>query len=177
MSELTAGLAEILESPKTSGVLKAIVIRPETDARRSLDACELSPAGGVHGDNWALGCWKTLPDGRPHPEVQVTIMNARAIALIAAAPERWELAGDNLYVDMDLSDENLPTGQRLQIGTAVLEITDQAHNGCKKFAARFGTDAVKFVNSPEGKKHNLRGVYAKIVEAGVVTVGDEVSKV
>jgi len=176
MDELTAGLSQILESPKSTGQLKAIVVRPETDARRSLESCELSPEGGVHGDNWALGCWKSLPDGRPHPDLQVTIMNARAIELIAGSPDRWELAGDNLYVDMNLSDENLPPGQRLQIGTVVLEITTQAHNGCKKFANRFGTDAVKFVNSPEGKKFHLRGIYAKIIEAGVVTVGDEIKK-
>lgn len=177
LSELNAGLPEILDSPQDPGVLQAIVIRPRTDARESLETCQLSPKLGVHGDNWADGCWKSLPDGRPDPDVQVAIMNARAIELIAVERQRWELAGDNLFVDMDLSEENLPTGQRLQVGTAILEITSQAHNGCKKFVARFGSDAVKFVNSPQGKKLHLRGIYAKIVQAGVVSVGDGVVKV
>lgn len=177
MDELNAGLTEILNSPQDSGVVRAIVIRPRTDERHSLDTCQLSPELGVHGDNWADGCWKSLPDGSPDPDVQVTIMNARAIDLIAVERERWELAGDNLYVDMDLSEENLPVGQRLQLGTAILEITSQPHNGCKKFVARFGSDAVKFVNSPEGKRLNLRGIYAKIVQPGVVSVGDTVEKV
>lgn len=177
ITELNAGLPEILDSPQDPGVFQAIVIRPRIEARESLDTCQLSPELGVHGDNWADGCWKTLPDGSPHPDVQVTIMNARAIALIAVERQRWELAGDNLIVDMDLREENLPTGQRLQVGTVILEITSQPHNGCKKFVARFGPDAVKFVNSPEGKKLHLRGIYAKIVQAGVVSVGDGVEKV
>jgi hypothetical protein len=113
--ELAAGLDEILRSPGDRGVLEAVVIRPETNARESLQRCELSPERGVHGDNWAQGCWMTLPDGRPHPDVQVTLMNARTIALIAQDEARWALAGDNLYVDLDLSSANLPPGTRLAI--------------------------------------------------------------
>jgi MOSC domain-containing protein YiiM len=175
--QLNLGLDFILQSPSDQGELKMIVIRPSTDLRQSLQQCELSPERGVHGDNWADGCWLSLPDGRPHPDVQVAIMNSRAIELIAQEPERWELAGDNLLIDLDLSDENLPTGQRLAVGTVVLEITAQAHNGCKKFAERFGKDAVRFVNSKEGKRRHLRGIYAKVVQAGVVHVGDQVTKV
>ena len=176
--ELEAGLPEILESPADQGRLEAIVIRPRKRERISLTEGELSPAGGVHGDNWAVGCWKTLPDGSPHPDVQIAIMNSRCIAHIAREKERWELAGDQLYVDLDLSDENLPTGQRIRIGEdgAVLEITAEAHNGCRAFRDRFGIEALKFVNSPEGKKHHLRGIYAKVVEAGTVRVGDAVRK-
>jgi hypothetical protein len=176
LKELTDGLAEILESPKDHGVLKAIVIRPETDTRASLQECELSPDGGVHGDNWAKGCWMSLPDGRPHPDVQVTIMNARAIALIAQDEARWPLAGDQLFIDLDLSDDNLPPGTRLAIGSALLEITSVPHKGCKKFAERFGVDATRFVNSRDGVRLHLRGIYAKIVERGVVAVGDTVAK-
>ena len=133
--ELAAGLDEILRSPRERGALRAVVIRPQTDARELLQRCELSPERGVHGDNWALGCWMTLPDGRPHPDVQVTLMNARTIALIAQDEARWPLAGDNLYVDLDLSAANLPPGTRLAIGSALLEITAVPHNGCAKFAA------------------------------------------
>lgn len=174
--ELAAGLDEILNSPGDRGVLKAVVIRPETNARLSLQRCELSPARGVHGDNWAEGCWMTLPDGRPHPDVQVAIMNARTIALIAQEEARWALAGDNLYVDLDLSAANLPPGTRLAIGSALLEITAVPHNGCAKFAARFGVEATRFVNSREGKRLHLRGIYARIVQPGAIAVGDLVTK-
>jgi MOSC domain-containing protein YiiM len=176
LDEIKEGLSEILQSPKDRGILRAIVIRPETDARVSLERCELSPEGGVHGDNWAKGCWMSLPDGRPHPDVQVTIMNARTLALIAQAQERWPLAGDNLVVDLDLSGDNLPAGTRLSAGSALLEITPVPHNGCKKFAERFGIDATRFVNSRDGKQVHLRGIYARIVEPGVITVGDTIEK-
>lgn len=176
LRELNHGLPEILKSPNDVGVLRAIVVRPKTDERTSLEVCEVSPELGVHGDGWARGCWLSLPDGSPHPDVQVSIMNARAIALIAQHPGRWQLAGDNLYFDMQLSDENLPCRQRIEIGKVVLEITAKAHNGCKKFAERFGADAVKFVNSVEGKKLHLRGIYAKVIQPGVIHVGDKVKK-
>ena len=130
----------------------------------------------MHGDNWARGCWMSLPDGRPHPDVQVTLMNARALALIAQEEARWPLAGDNLIVDLDLSADNLPPGTRLAIGSTMLEITEVPHKGCKKFAARFGVDATRFVNSREGLRLHLRGIYARIVERGVVAVGDPVQK-
>ena len=177
LDELQEGISEIKRSPADRGVLSCIVVRPEKNSRTSLKRCELSPQLGVHGDNWAMGCWKSLPDGSPHPDVQVAIMNARSIALIAQAAERWPLAGDNLFVDLELSSENLPTGQRLEIGTTVLEITAEAHNGCHKFAERFGADAVRFVNSEIGKQHHLRGIYAKIIQAGIVHVGDGVKKI
>ena len=176
LEELREGLDEIRHSPKDQGILKAIVIRPETDARVSLQQCELSPDGGVHGDNWAKGCWMSLPDGRPHPDVQVAIMNARTIALIAQEEARWPLAGDNLLVDLDLSADNLPPGTRLSVGSALLEITAVPHKGCEKFAARFGVDATRFVNSRDGLHLHLRGIYARIVEPGVVAVGDTVAK-
>jgi len=176
LEELNQGMAEILRSPQDRGVLRAIVIRPETDARSALPQCELSPEGGVHGDNWAKGCWLSLPDGRPHPDVQVTLMNARAIALIAQDEARWPLSGDNLIVDLDLSADNLPPGTRLSVGSALLEITAVPYKGCKKFAERYGVDATRFVNSRDGLRLHLRGIYARIVERGMVAVGDAVEK-
>lgn len=177
LRELENGLSDIRRSPKDGGDLQAIVIRPKTEQRVMLDECEVSAELGVHGDNWARGCWLSLPDGRPHPDVQVAIMNARTIGLIAQDPDRWKLAGDNLYIDLDLSDDNLPCGVRLGIGSAVVEITAEAHNGCRKFGERYGVDALKFVNSSYGKELHLRGIYAKVIQAGVVHVGDEVAKV
>lgn len=176
LNELNEGLSEIGHSPEDQGRLKAIVVRPEKNQRISPTECRLSPELGLEGDHWAKGCWLSLPDGSPDPVVQVTIMNARVIALIAQQESRWSLAGDNLYVDLDLGEENLPCGQLLTIGSAVLEVTDKPHRACSKFAERFGADAVEFVNSPQGMRLRLRGVNAKIVEAGSVKVGDEVRK-
>jgi len=175
--ELEAGLPHIEASPKDRGRLEAIVIRPSPNERESLSACEISAERGVHGDNWALGCWKTTEDGRPHPDVQVCIMNARVVQLVAQSKDRWALAGDNLFVDLDLTSDNLPPGQRLAIGETVIEITAEPHNGCKKFAERYGRDAVLFVNSAAGKQLHLRGIYAKVVKAGTISVGDPLTKI
>lgn len=176
IDELNNGLSAIRQSPLDEGRLNEIVIRPVKDERVSLTECDISPELGVHGDNWARGCWMSLPDGRPHPDVQICIMNSRAISLIAQEESRWRLAGDNLFVDLDLSRENLQPGQQLATGSAVIEITAVAHNGCSKFAQRFGADAVKFVNSESGKQLRLRGIYAKVVQAGVIHVGDVIRK-
>jgi MOSC domain-containing protein YiiM len=176
LDELNEGLPSIYQSPQDHGSLKAIVIRPEENQRISPATCHLSPEFGLEGDSWGKGSWLSLPDGSPHLDVQVTIMNARAIDLIAQQESRWSLAGDNLYVDLDLSDENLPCGQRLSIGSAIMEVVDRSHTGCSKFASRFGKDAMKFVNSGEGTRLHLRGIYAKIIQAGTVKVGDPVLK-
>jgi hypothetical protein len=175
-AELEAGLPGILAAPRDHGVLCAIVVRGGPGERRDLDSAEVSLAGGVDGDRWARGCWMTTEDGRPHPDVQVCIMNARCIALIAGARENWPPAGDNLFIDMALDPDNLPPGTRLAIGAAVLEITAVPHNGCAAFIARYGRDACVFVNSGAGKANRLRGIYARVARDGRVTVGDRVSK-
>ncbi len=175
--ELQAGLPHILASPQDDGVLEAIVIRPEKGQRQDLQSCELSLESGTHGDHWAKGCWKSTEDGRPHPDVQICIMNARCIALIAGERDRWPLAGDNLFVDLDLRPESLPPGQRLRIGGSVIEITDVPHTGCASFVERYGRAAVVFVNGPKGKSLRLRGIYARVVQDGRVTVGDRITKI
>lgn len=177
-SALEAGLPHIKQSPQDNGRVEGIVIRPKTDERVSLQECELSPKLGLHGDTWASRVTSlSFPDGSPNPKTQVALMNSRAIDLIAQSKERWPLAGDNLFVDLDIGEENLQPGQRLSVGSAILEITEIPHTGCDKFVKRFGADAVKFVNSKEGRKMRLRGVYAQIVQAGTIKVGDVVSKV
>jgi MOSC domain-containing protein YiiM len=173
--ELDAGLPHILAAPKDNGLLEAIVIRPRPGERLDVQAARVSSAHGVEGDHWANGCWRSLPDGSPDPDVQVCIMNARCIALIAQERANWAAAGDNLFVDMDLSPQNLPPGARLRLGTAAIEITAVPHNGCASFIERYGRDACVFVNGP-GRPHRLRGVYARVVRDGVVRVGDVMTK-
>jgi hypothetical protein len=177
MSELLAHLDDVHQSPRDGGRVDMIVVRPISGERRVLEVGELSEKGGLHGDRWADGCWKSLPDGSPDPSAQITIMNSRLAQLVANDLTRWPLAGDQLYADLDLSYENLPVGQRLVVGTAVLEITEELHKGCAKFRARFGDDALKFISNEEGRRLNLRGIYAKVVQAGVVKMGDEIRKI
>ena len=175
-AELEAGLEHIRQSPHDQGTLKLIVRRPAVDAREVLDVGHLDAVTGLVGDTWQVRGSSRTEDGAAHPDMQLNIMNARTIALLAQEPARWPLAGDQLYVDLDLSEENLPPGTRLAIGSAVIEVTAQPHTGCKKFMARFGVDAHKFVNSPTGRALHLRGVNAKVVQSGEIHTGDAVRK-
>lgn len=175
--ELEAGLDEIRRSPRDGGALELIVRRPGVDQREVLKEGELDLAVGLVGDTWAVRSSSRTRDGSPHPDMQLNVMNARTIALVAQERERWPLAGDQLYLDLDLSADNLPPGTRLALGSAVIEITAQPHTGCQKFVDRFGRDAVLFVNSPEGRQLRLRGLNAKVVQPGVIRVGDVATKV
>jgi hypothetical protein len=176
MPELEAGLDEILRSPKDEGVVDLIVRRPQVNEREVLEAGELSVVEGLVGDTWRKRRSSSTPDGSPHPEMQLNVMNSRAVALVAQSRERWPLAGDQIFVDLDLSVENLPAGTRLALGSALIEVTVPPHLGCKKFVARFGLDAMLFVNSPLGKELHLRGINAKVVKPGLFRVGDVVRK-
>jgi hypothetical protein len=176
LQEMEAGLDYIRRSPKEIGRLIMIVQRPETDTRQVLEEGRLDPSEGLVGDNWKMRGSRSMPDGSANPDMQLNVMNARVIALISPDKARWALAGDQLYVDLDLSGSNVPPGTRLAIGTAVIEVTAPPHLGCKKFSARFGSDAVKFVNSAEGKDLHMRGINARIVQAGIVRVEDVVRK-
>lgn len=175
--ELEAGVEEIQRSPKMEGVLAMIVRRPAVGEREVLQTGELDLVQGLVGDTWKVRSSSRTSDGTAHPDMQLNVMNARAIALVAQTQERWPLAGDQLFVDLDLSEANLPAGTRLALGSAVIEVTDQPHTGCQKFVARFGLDAMKFVNSPVGKELHLRGINARVVQPGTIRVGDVVKKI
>jgi hypothetical protein len=176
VEELQAALPQIAQSPKDNGELKLIVCRPATGAREVLEKGELDLVVGLVGDNWKIRGSRQMPDGAANPNSQVTIMNTRVIALLAREEQRWPLAGDQLYVDFDLSASNISPGTQLAIGSAILEVTAQPHTGCKKFADRFGVQCVEFINSPERKEMQLRGINSKVVQPGTIRVGDIVRK-
>jgi hypothetical protein len=176
LATLEAGLDEIRSSPKDDGRVELICRRPETEQRELVDEALLDTSRGLVGDNWLMRGSSSTDDGSANPELQLTLMNVRSAALIAGSPERRQLAGDQLFVDLDLSVDNLPPGSRLKLGEATVEISAIPHRGCGKFSSRFGVDALKFVNSEVGRELNLRGINARIVEGGIVRLGDSATK-
>ena len=174
---LMAGLDQVLASPRDAGTLELIVRRPAIDEREVLGVGELSLTEGLVGDTWNIRSSTLTPDGSPHPDMQLNIINARLSALICPDAQRRPLAGDQLHIDLDLSVDNLPAGTCLGIGDeALIEITDQPHRGCKKFSSRFGLDVLRFVNASERADLRLRGINARVVRAGSIRTGDAVRK-
>jgi hypothetical protein len=169
LTQLAAGLDHIREAPRESGTVEMIACRPAVDERVELESAELDVARGLVPDSWSTR-------KSPNPKAQVTMMNARAAQLVAGDRSRWALAGDQLFVDFDLSPSNLPPGTRLAIGSAVLEVSDQPHLGCLKFTARFGAAARELANSPEGTALSMRGINTRVVQGGMVRRGDPVRK-
>ncbi len=175
--QLEAKLDEIRQAPKDAGGLDLIVRRPRAGQREILSEGELNLLEGLAGDNWRYRKSFPATDDSPNPEMQLNIMNSRAIALVAQEKDRWQLAGDQLFIELDLSGENLPPGTQFSLGSAIIEVTAVPHTGCKKFVERFGLDAMKFVNSKVGRELNLRGITAKVIQAGVIRVGDVAKKI
>jgi MOSC domain-containing protein YiiM len=171
---LLAGVAGVRRSPQDVGTLHAVVVRPAKYERRSLDTATLDLGLGVVGDTWIERGSRRTADGGPNPDAQVTVMSSRAVDLVAGSRDRWPLAGDQLYVDLDLSVTNLPTGALLTIGDAQLEVTAAPHTGCAQFTERFGVEALRLTATPEGRELRLRGINTKVVRAGDIAVGDRV---
>ncbi len=176
MDELDAHLDEVRKAPADGGKLELIASRPNIGERVLPAASSLSTESGLEGDNWSTRGQQQDPPREPNPDAQLTLMNRRAAQAVAGSQERWPLAGDQLYVDLDISVDNLPPGARLKIGEATVEVTAEPHPGCKKFVERFGMDAMLWVNSDTGKQLRLRGVNARIVETGKISVGDSITK-
>jgi MOSC domain-containing protein YiiM len=170
LSDPAGELAEVRASPREAGTVELIACRPQENERQVLGLAELDPAVGVRGDRWGA---QQSPHG---PDDQLTLVNSRAAALFAGPRSRWALAGDQLYVDLDLSGSNLPPGTRLSVGSAVIEVTAVPHTGCGKFSRRFGVEAQKLVNSAAGRELNLRGIHAKVITPGTVSSGDAIAK-
>ena len=185
MEELEAGIKFILESPKDNGKLELIVIRPDVEQRKILSTGELSTVEGLVGDSWIKRPDSKTPDKKPRLGTQITIMNSRVTSLITKKLyksekekfEKWSLAGDQFFVDMDLSYDNLPPGTKLSLGNAEIEISSDPHNGCEKFKNWYGKDARDFVNSEMGKKHNFRGIQGKVIKNGSVGINEIFKKI
>jgi MOSC domain-containing protein YiiM len=173
-ARLEACLDDISSAPRDSGTVEMIVIRPRENEREVRTEVWLDAVGGVEGDSWAVAGVRRIAS--PDPEAQVTVMNARVLSAIAGDRKRWPLAGDQLYVDLDISVDNLSPGSLVQIGDAVVEVSAQPHTGCKKFSSRYGIDALRFVSTPEGRSLRLRGANCKVVVSGLVHVGDTIRK-
>lgn len=176
LTRLEESLDHIREAPADGGTLEMIARRPAVDERQVLTEARLDTRTGLEGDTWSARGSSHTADGGPNPDSQLTLMNARAAAAIAGDRERWPLAGDQLYVDLDISVTNLPPGSRVQIGSAVIEFSESPHTGCAKFQARYGNDSLRFVNSQVGRELRMRGANCRVVVAGVVRVGDTIRK-
>lgn len=173
---LAAGLVRIRESPRDGGRLVLIVRRPAVGERERPAEAILDQVTGLAGDNWLARGSRSTPDGSADPDRQLTVMNARAAELVADGTERMPLAGDQLYVDLDLSVENLPPGSLLAVGQAILRVSEVPHLGCAKFVERFGAEAMRFVNGKVGRQLRLRGMNARVVVPGTVRLGDVAAK-
>ena len=169
---LEEGLDHIRESPHNRGQLVLVVRRPEVGRRELLEEGVLDQVTGLAGDNWLTRGSSSTPDGSAHPRKQVTVMNARVAELVAGGTDRMPLAGDQLYVDLDLSVDNLPAGSLLAVGEAVLEVSEEPHLGCAKFVERFGPEAMRFVNGRIGRRLRMRGMNTRIVVPGTIRLGD-----
>jgi hypothetical protein len=177
LEELEAGLSLVRLSPAGCGRVETIVRRPAVDQREIVDEALLDTAEGLVGDTWRARGNRRTVDGSADPDAQLTLMNVRAATLIAGSEKRRVLAGDQIFVDFDLSGGNIPPGTRLSLGMAIVEVSDKPHTGCEKFAARFGHEALRFVNSYAGRELNLRGINTRVVYPGIVRVGDPVLKI
>jgi MOSC domain-containing protein YiiM len=174
--DFAPSLQAVLSAPAEGGRVHLIVLRPAVDERTQVTAALLDEAEGVVGDGWRARGSSRTPDGSANPDSQVTIMSTRVLAAIEPDRSRWPLAGDQLLVDADLSMANLPAGTRIAIGDAILEVSEAPHTGCAKFSARFGSDALRWINGPDGRELRMRGVNARVIRGGVVRVGDELRK-
>ncbi len=177
LNDLQLGLDKIISSPKQIGTVKMIVSRPKIGIRKIQEMAELDKDLGLIGDNWHDRDSSNMQDKSADIETQLTIMNSCVIALITQNCDQWPLAGDQLYIEMDISKNNLPPGSLLKLGNALLKISKKPHTGCKKFSERFGLDALKFVSSRQGRELSLRGINTSIIKSGMVQTGDKVMKV
>lgn len=169
-------LDSVRAAPADGGRVELLVLRTGPGQRKVVTEAMIDLDEGVVGDDWRTRVSTSRLDGSANPDAQVTIMSTRVLAAIEPDRSRWPLAGDQLLVDADLSIPNLPAGSRLEIGEAVLEVSETPHTGCSQFRARFGADALRWINGPVGRELRMRGVNTRVVRGGMVRVGDGLRK-
>lgn len=171
VTHLEAGIGHLAEAPTDEGTVGMLVVRPHVDEREVLDVGEFTTEGGLVGDRWQ-------PPESGNLDAQVTMISQRWLDVLTFDDrERWPLAGDQVVVDLDLSHDNLQTGDRLRLGTALVEVTPKPHTGCKKLVARFGVEAQRLGASDRGRHLRLRGIYVRVVEPGTASPGDAITRV
>lgn len=172
LAALNEHLEWVRQAPRDEGTVRLLVRRPAVDAREILTEAHLDVDLGLSGDNWQARGSSSTEDGQADLRAQITVTSWRAVSLVAGSEDRASLAGDQIHADLDLSLDNLPSATLLYIGSAVLEVSEKPHTGCKKFGGRFGPDALRFVNLGAGRELRLRGINTRIVQAGTVRLGD-----
>ena len=168
LADLEASWQQTEKSPQDMGAVEMIVRRPKPEEREELQGAAFTAQAGLAGDDWL----RRSAD----PDAQITMMNSRVIQLLSGDRSRWSLAGDQLFVDLDISQDNLPAGTRLQIGEVVMEVSSLPHTGCTKFARRFGGAARKWTGTDQGQRERRRGVYTKVIVDGEIRLGDRIKK-
>ncbi|MBD5780509.1 hypothetical protein IEN85_13495 [Pelagicoccus sp. NFK12] len=166
----------VLAAPKDNAPILTLCLRPELGERSFVSSLQLDPKQGVVGDRWIRKTWMYTIDGKPDPRIQVCLLGSRVLQLIRRDPDGMTYPGDNIIADMDFSESNLPVGQRLQIGSAIIEVSDVFNTACSKWNERHGSDSIKWINLPENKEHRFRGILCRVVQAGEVTLTDKIQK-
>lgn len=177
LDDLQAKLSWATSAPRDNAPISTLCVRPAEGDRQFVERIDFSVTEGVVGDRWIRKTWMRLPDGRPDPRIQVCLLGQRVLELVRIDPYRMPYPGDNIVADLDFSETNLPSGQLLRVGTATLEVSDIFNTACSKWRARYGDDALRWINLPDNLPHRLRGVLCRVVASGYATIKDRIVKV
>ena len=174
LDALQAALPDVLLAPKDGAAIEQLCLRPEIEARNFVDEMDLTRENGIPGERWNYAPWLTLADGRADPRIQVSILSKRVLDLVYNDPDNMVHPGDSFIADMDLSYENLPDGTLLNIGSAVLRVSDKFNTACQKWQDRYGKDALRWIVQTDNRKYRLRGVLCEVIKDGRVKTGDQI---
>ncbi|MFT3781378.1 MAG: hypothetical protein QM790_05120 [Nibricoccus sp.] len=175
--ELNRRYAAIPALPKNDARVEALCVRPDLGAREIREEIDFDPVHGAIGDRWERKTWMYLPDGKPDPRVQIAICNAQVIAMLQELTETNHHPGDTLFTNLDLSHANLPRGSKLQVGNAIIEISDVENDACMKFAKHHGSVVLDWIRLPQNRPLRLRGAFAKVSVGGKVRIGDVIKRI
>lgn len=176
LDALQAALPSVLMAPKDSAPIEQLCLRPDIGVRNFVDEMELTRELGIPGERWNYAPWLTLRDGRADPRIQVSILNKQVLDLVYNDPHNMIHPGDSFIADMDFSYENMPDGTLLNIGSAVLRVSDKFNTACQKWQDRYGRDALRWIVLQGNRQYRLRGVLCEVIKDGRVKTGDLIQK-